>query len=103
MVGLIAIYVLWKFVARQRVLRSVRMARITPQELHALMQAGTGPAIVDARNRGAMERAAAAAPGRAAAPFRRSRRGTTRCRATGTSSSTIPDPTSCRAPVWRSS
>ncbi|HEX5011245.1 MAG TPA: VTT domain-containing protein [Planctomycetota bacterium] len=55
MAGLIAIYAAWKFAARQRVLRSVRMARITPEELHALMQAGDGPAILDARSRGALE------------------------------------------------
>ena len=55
MAGLIAVYVGWKFVARQRVLRSVRMARISPEELHALMESGAEPAIIDVRDRGALQ------------------------------------------------
>jgi membrane protein DedA with SNARE-associated domain len=52
--GLIAIYVAWKYAARQRVLRSIRMARITPEELHALMLDGSEPVILDARSESAL-------------------------------------------------
>jgi membrane protein DedA with SNARE-associated domain len=53
--GLIAIYVAWKFAERQRVLRSIRMARITPEELRALMLGEPKPVILDARNDGALQ------------------------------------------------
>jgi len=55
MAGLIAIYVGWKYLARRRVLRSVRMARITPEELHALMESGSQPVIIDVRDSGAVQ------------------------------------------------
>ena len=54
-VGLVALYLGWKVYVRQRVLRSIRMARITPQELHELVLAGQQPLILDARSRGAVE------------------------------------------------
>lgn len=53
--GLAAAYLGWKWAARQRVLRSLRMARITPAELHAMMVAGTRPVIVDARSPSALD------------------------------------------------
>ena len=53
--GLIAVYALWKFVARQRVLRSIRMARITPEELHELMLSGSEPVIVDVRSEAGLD------------------------------------------------
>jgi membrane protein DedA with SNARE-associated domain len=53
--GLIAIYVAWKFAERQRVLRSIRMTRITPEDLHALILAGREPVILDARNESALQ------------------------------------------------
>ncbi len=48
-------YVAWKYVQRQRVLRSVRLARITPEELHELIVNGRDPAIVDARSAPALD------------------------------------------------
>lgn len=54
-VAFISAYVAWKYVARQRVLRSIRMARITPQELHELILSGQNPVVVDARSRSAVD------------------------------------------------
>jgi membrane protein DedA with SNARE-associated domain len=53
--GLIAIYVSWKFYERQRVLRSIRMARITPEQLQALMLGDPKPVILDVRSEGALD------------------------------------------------
>lgn len=50
MVGFLAAYVGWKYLARRRVLRALRMARITPEELHRMILAGEDPAIVDVRH-----------------------------------------------------
>ena len=47
-------YVGWKLWARHRVLYSLRMARITPRELHELIASGERPVIIDARNRAAV-------------------------------------------------
>ena len=55
LVGLAAAWLAWKFVARQRVLRSIRMARITPDELHELIVNGQQPVIVDVRSRSALD------------------------------------------------
>ena len=52
--GLLAAYVASKLWARHRVLGSLRMARITPRELHALIVQGEQPVIIDARNRAAV-------------------------------------------------
>lgn len=57
LLGLCALYLAWKYTARQRVLRSIRMARITPQELHELILGERKPVILDARSRGAIEAA----------------------------------------------
>ena len=48
--GVIALYLGYKFRARRRVLASVRTARITPDELHALIASGAEPTILDARS-----------------------------------------------------
>jgi membrane protein DedA with SNARE-associated domain len=53
--GLVGIYVAWKYIQRQRVLRSIRMARITPDELYQMIVRGQGPTIIDVRSRGALE------------------------------------------------
>lgn len=45
----IAFYVLYKFWRRQRFLRLIRMARISPTELHQLMGNGNAPLVLDAR------------------------------------------------------
>lgn len=47
--GLIAAFVVWKWVHRQQVLRQLRMARITPAELRRLIEEGSSPVILDVR------------------------------------------------------
>jgi rhodanese-like protein len=44
-------YVAWKYVARQRFLRRIRIARITPEELKAKLDAGEDLMLVDVRHR----------------------------------------------------
>src|SRR6267143_1204752 len=44
-------YIAWKYVARQRFLRRIRIARITPEDLKAKLDAGTDVMIVDLRAR----------------------------------------------------
>jgi membrane protein DedA with SNARE-associated domain len=46
--GLLA-FVAWKYVRRQRFLRELQMARITPEELRARMEAGEDVMVVDLR------------------------------------------------------
>jgi membrane protein DedA with SNARE-associated domain len=48
LVGL-AGYIGWKYVQRQRFLRSLRIARITPDDLKRMLDAGEQPVIVDLR------------------------------------------------------
>jgi membrane protein DedA with SNARE-associated domain len=47
--GSLAAYVLWKFIQRQRFLRRLRIARITPKELMDKLTAGETISIVDLR------------------------------------------------------
>jgi membrane protein DedA with SNARE-associated domain len=44
-------YVAWKFIARQRFLRKIRIARITPAELKTRLDAGEDMMVVDLRHR----------------------------------------------------
>jgi rhodanese-related sulfurtransferase len=44
-------YVAWKYVARQRFLRKMRIARISPEELKRQLDAGQALTIVDVRDR----------------------------------------------------
>jgi membrane protein DedA with SNARE-associated domain len=48
--GGLGAYLLWKFVARRRFLRRLRVARITPEELHQKLEAGEEVLIVDLRH-----------------------------------------------------
>lgn len=48
--GVLGTYVVWKFVARQRFLRRLRVARITPEELHRKLETGEPVVIVDLRH-----------------------------------------------------
>ena len=48
--GGLGAYLLWKFVARRRFLRRLRVARITAEELHQKLEAGTEIMIVDLRH-----------------------------------------------------
>jgi len=44
-------YLAWKFVSRQRFLRKIRIARITPEQLKAMLDGGEAVLIVDVRDR----------------------------------------------------
>jgi len=46
-----AAYIAWKFVSRQRFLRKIRIARISPEELKAKLDGGEAVLIVDVRDR----------------------------------------------------
>jgi len=48
-------YLAWKFIQRQRVLRTIRMARITPEQLNDLIVNGRDPVLVDARSLAALD------------------------------------------------
>lgn len=63
-VGGLALYLIWKLDQRRRFLRGLEIARIAPEELLALMQAGRGDVVVvDLRNALERESDAAALPG----------------------------------------
>jgi membrane protein DedA with SNARE-associated domain/rhodanese-related sulfurtransferase len=47
--GLVALYIAFKYVQRQRLLRELRIARITVEELHQKQVAGENPMILDLR------------------------------------------------------
>jgi membrane protein DedA with SNARE-associated domain len=50
LIALLVCYLAYKFVARQRFLRELRISRITPEELKSLMDAGEPVTIVDLRH-----------------------------------------------------
>lgn len=50
LVGLLAVYIFWHIWQRQRFLRKLRIARITPEELLRKIEAGEEVMIVDLRN-----------------------------------------------------
>jgi rhodanese-related sulfurtransferase len=63
-VGGLALYLIWKLDQRRRFLRDLEIARIAPEELLAMMQAGRGDVVVvDLRNALEREGDAAALPG----------------------------------------
>ena len=47
--GALALYIVYKYIHRQLLLRELRIARITPDELKRMMDAGHEPVIVDLR------------------------------------------------------
>jgi membrane protein DedA with SNARE-associated domain len=49
-IGILAAYLAWKFVARQKFLRELRIARITPEELKLEIDSGVELVIVDLRH-----------------------------------------------------
>src|SRR5262245_42315788 len=55
LVVIIVVYVSWKYLARRRLLRGLRMARISPEELYELITMGQAPAIIDARSKSALD------------------------------------------------
>jgi membrane protein DedA with SNARE-associated domain len=48
--GLVVLYLAWKYLDRQRVLRGIRTARITPDDLYQMILSGSEPVILDARS-----------------------------------------------------
>ena len=50
-----ALYLLVKFVQRQRLLRQLRMARVSVDELHAMLQDDPPPLVIDVRSAGSRE------------------------------------------------
>lgn len=50
LLSLFAVYLLTKFLQRQLVLRKLRMARVSPQELHDLIQREPRPLVIDVRS-----------------------------------------------------
>lgn len=61
--GGFSIFIAWKFVKRQRFLRELRMARITPEELRTKIEAGEDVVIVDLRQSLSFEVQPEAIPG----------------------------------------
>ncbi len=54
-VGLVALYIGYKYYQRQRLLKELRMARITVDELHQKLETGENPIILDLRSQAALE------------------------------------------------
>lgn len=48
--GLLVLYILAKWLQRRRLLRALRMVRITVEELNRAMQGGSAPLVIDARS-----------------------------------------------------
>ena len=61
-VVLLIIYIGWKLVRRQRFLRSLRSARVTPSQLQAMMEADRDVVVVDLRNKADYENDPAGIP-----------------------------------------
>src|SRR5205823_8654090 len=55
-VGLVALYIGYKYYQRQRLLKELRMARITVDELHQKLETGENPIILDLRSHAELER-----------------------------------------------
>jgi membrane protein DedA with SNARE-associated domain/rhodanese-related sulfurtransferase len=49
-VGVLVVYIAYKWFERERFLRKLRMARISAKELHQLIKSGAAPVIVDVRS-----------------------------------------------------
>ncbi|HEV2446536.1 MAG TPA: VTT domain-containing protein [Candidatus Sulfopaludibacter sp.] len=49
LIGLLAAYIAWKYYQRQRFIRDLRVARVTPEELREMLQARGDVVIVDLR------------------------------------------------------
>jgi ABC-type siderophore export system fused ATPase/permease subunit len=55
-VGLVALYIGYKYFQRQRLFKELRMARITADELHQKLVTGENPIILDLRSQAELER-----------------------------------------------
>ncbi len=56
MVGLAVVYMGYKYIQRQRLLKELRMARISVDELHQKLESGENPIILDLRSQAELER-----------------------------------------------
>jgi len=61
--GLLAAYILFRYVQRVRFFRTLRMARITVDELHRLIESGAQPTVIDVRSASARALDARRIPG----------------------------------------
>jgi rhodanese-related sulfurtransferase len=50
LLALLALYIAWRWIERQRLLRFVRTHRIDVEELHTMVSSGNAPIIVDVRS-----------------------------------------------------
>jgi rhodanese-related sulfurtransferase len=55
MAGLIVLYIAYKYWQRQRLLHALRVARITADELHQMLETGESPVILDLRSHAELE------------------------------------------------
>jgi membrane protein DedA with SNARE-associated domain len=62
-VGILAVYVLWKYVQRRRFLRQITIDRITPEELKLKLEAGENVVVMDLRHSSEFEADEASLPG----------------------------------------
>lgn len=67
--GLLVAFIASKWWQRRRFYRFLRMARITPEQLRALIDEGKAPVIVDVRNRAAAQRDPRRIPGALSVPI----------------------------------
>jgi membrane protein DedA with SNARE-associated domain/rhodanese-related sulfurtransferase len=54
-IGLVALYIGYKYFQRRKLLNELRMARVTVDELHRMLEAGENPIILDLRSHAALE------------------------------------------------
>jgi hypothetical protein len=87
---LVAGYVLAKYLQRRQFLKTLRTARITVDELQALIQAGVKPTIIDVRSPGARARDGRSIPEHCLWTFRHQTKDSPNSPATAKSSSTAP-------------
>src|SRR5439155_26643510 len=103
LLGVLGAYIAYKFVARQRFLRDLRISRITADELKKKSTPAKNWLSLTCATRWTLKPIRKLFP----APFtwtpRNWRRRTTACRAIAKSSSTVLDQTKPPAPVWRCS
>jgi hypothetical protein len=94
-------YVVGKFFQRRRFLRSLRIARVSPDDLQRRLAAGDTPVIIDLRSAVDMKLTPYALPGATGSPSRTWSRAGWSSLGTATWSSTAADPTKRPAPGWR--
>ena len=101
--GLVIVgYVVAKWIQRQRFLRSLRIARISPDELSGQLATGDKPLIVDLRSAVDVGLTPYALPGAVRLATRTWSRAGWSCLETAMWCSTAADRTRRRAPGWRS-